>query len=143
MHHSKKSLYVLHALEGAHCTQVNQRTLLILRRLPKDDEATLKLSGSGVQRLLFISPTIALHSLSTLLPYSFHFIVSILTDRRPAVLFLVNSRLSVLIPFKRSSFRSGIQSRVLCFERSFPNLLSTQIAFASNLHLFETTMKKR
>ena len=143
MHHSNKSLDVLHALKGAHCTQAIQRALFVLRRRAKNGEATLKLSMSGVQRLLLTSPTILLHSYPTLLSCCFHSIMSILADRRPAVLFLVNLRLSVLIPFKRSSFRSGIPSRVLCFERSFPNLLSTQIAFASNPHLFETTTKKR
>ena len=135
-------MYVLPALEDADCAQVTQQTLSVLRRQPDHSRATVKLSRSGVQRLLFTS-TILLYSYSTLLPFPFHSNISYLTDSSSAVLFLVNLRLSVLIPFKRSSFRSGIQSRVLCFKRSFPNLLSTQIAFASNPLLFETTTKKR
>ena len=89
MHHSSK-LYVLRALEDAHCAQVIQQTLLVLRRQPDHSGATIKLSRSGVQRLLLTSAI--LHSYSTLLPFSFHSVMTYLTDRSPAVLFLVNLR---------------------------------------------------
>ena len=55
MHHSSK-LCVLRVLEDAHCAQVIQQTLLVLRRQPDRSGATIKLSRSGVQPSFILTP---------------------------------------------------------------------------------------